>query len=73
MICPKCGQEIIDRKEFCINCGERLYKSKTISKKTLIFIFIGMVVFGILLCYAIINFNTNGELNPYINQSNTIK
>lgn len=68
MVCPKCGQEIIDRKEFCINCGERLYDKKIISSKAFILIFIVLILFGVVLCYTIINYNTKGELNPYVNK-----
>ena len=31
MVCPKCGQEIIDTKDFCVNCGQRLTKQRKVS------------------------------------------
>ena len=26
MNCPKCGQEMIDVKDYCVNCGKKLKK-----------------------------------------------
>ncbi len=70
MICKKCGQEIIDTKEFCVSCGTRLIKEKKAPKKLIIFVLIGMVVMGILLCYFIINYNTEKEIKPYLKEEN---
>ena len=33
MKCPNCNQEMIEKKDFCINCGKRLIKEKQVSKK----------------------------------------
>jgi uncharacterized protein with PQ loop repeat len=68
MICPKCGQEVIDPKEFCLSCGYKLKETKKVSKKAFIFLIIGMLLFGALICYTIINYNADKELNKYINE-----
>lgn len=70
MKCPKCGQEIIDTKEFCINCGQRLIKQKKASRKTILIGLIIMIIVGLLTCYIVINYNTEGELSPYLNKEN---
>lgn len=69
MVCPKCGQEIIDTKEFCVNCGTRLVETKKVSKKTVLIIFIAMIILGVLTCYIVMNYNTSSELEPYLNNS----
>lgn len=66
MNCPNCGQEMIDRKEYCINCGKKLINEKSVSKKPLIFVVIGLLVVGVLVCYMIMNYNTDKEIEPYI-------
>ena len=33
MNCPKCGQEMIDVKDYCVNCGAKLREEKMVSKK----------------------------------------
>lgn len=73
MVCQNCGQEIIDTKEFCINCGKRLTKEKKAPKKLVIFVFIGMIIIGILTCYLIINYNTEEEIEPYKKDSTVSK
>ncbi len=66
MICPKCGQEIIDTKEFCLNCGYKLKETKKVSKRVFIFLIIGMLLFGAFMCYMIINYNTDKEIDKYV-------
>ncbi len=66
MVCPKCGQEIIDPKEFCLSCGYKFKETKKVPKKTFIFLIIGMLLFGAFICYMIINYNTDNELKKYI-------
>jgi len=66
MICPKCGQEIIDPKEFCVRCGTRLAKTKEVSRKGLLIFIIIMIMIGIFTCYMVINYNTDKEIKPYI-------
>ena len=68
MKCPNCGQEMIDRKEYCINCGKKLYKENQVNlNKNLVIAFILMIIVGIGICYFIINYNTDKEIEPYIN------
>jgi len=67
MKCPKCGQEILDEKEYCVNCGTKLKSEKKVPKRNVFIGLIIMVLLGALVCYLIINFNTSGELSPYIN------
>lgn len=67
MVCPKCGQEIIDTKDFCVNCGQRLTKQRKVSRKSILIMLVIMILAGLLTCYIIINYNTEGELAPYIN------
>lgn len=68
MKCPNCGQEMIDRKEYCINCGKKLYAEKSVNlNKNVVIIFILMILIGIGICYFIINYNTDKEIDPYIN------
>lgn len=66
MNCPKCGQEMIDVKDYCVNCGAKLREEKMVSKKRIIFIFLGLIVLGALTCYLIINLNTDKEIEPYL-------
>lgn len=69
MKCPYCDQEMIDKKEFCVSCGKRLYEEKGVSKKTLLII-LGVLILGaVLICYLIINLNTDKEIEPYINKN----
>ena len=35
MNCPKCGQEMIDVKDYCVNCGAKLREKKWYLKKEL--------------------------------------
>ena len=69
MKCPYCNQEMIDTKEFCVNCGKRLIKEKkTVNLKAIIILFTILVVAGFITCYAIINYNTDKEIAPYIKE-----
>jgi hypothetical protein len=34
MNCPKCGQEMIDVKDYCVNCGAKLREEKMVSTIT---------------------------------------
>lgn len=66
MKCPNCNQEMIEKKDFCINCGKRLIKEKQVSKKGIIVFMILMVIVGFITCYLIINLNTDKEIESYI-------
>lgn len=68
MKCPKCGQEIIDRKDYCVSCGNKLDETKPVSKGTIILFIILMVILTVAVCYAVINYNADSELSPYMNQ-----
>lgn len=70
MKCKYCGQEMIDIKDYCVNCGKKLKeKEKGISLFGLIGIFIGIIIATIICCYLIINLNTDKEIEPYLNNS----
>lgn len=68
MKCPKCGQEIIDRKDYCVSCGTKLDETKPMSKGTVIMFILLIVLLSAAVCYAVINYNTDSELGPYMNQ-----
>ena len=71
MKCPNCGQEMIDIKDYCVNCGAKLKKeSKGISLKGLLLIFGFIIVVTIIACYLIINYNKDNEIKPYLNRQN---
>ncbi|MBQ1812653.1 MAG: hypothetical protein II119_01715 [Bacilli bacterium] len=70
MKCPKCGQEMIDIKDYCVNCGAKLKKeSKGISLKALLLIFGLIIVVTVIACYLIMHYNTDKEIKPYIDNT----
>ena len=74
MKCKNCGQEMIDIKDYCVNCGAKLKKDdKKISFGGLIGIFSLVIVITVILCYLIINYNTDKEIEPYLNNKITEK
>lgn len=74
MKCENCGQEMIDIKDYCVNCGKRLRDDKKgISFMGLIGIFIGIIIVTIIVCYLIINLNTDKEIEPYLDKNVTEK
>ena len=73
MKCPNCGQEMIDIKDYCVNCGKKLKSDKNnISLTSLIGIFLGIIIVTIIGCYLIINLNTDKEIEPYLDK-NTVE
>ena len=73
MKCPNCGQEMIDIKDYCVNCGKKLKIDKNnISLTSLIGIFLGIIIVTIIGCYLIINLNTDKEIEPYLDK-NTVE
>ena len=67
MKCKYCGQEMIDIKDYCVNCGRKLKKEeKGISVGGLFLIFGILVAVGLLVCYMIMNYNTEKDIEPYI-------
>lgn len=69
MKCPNCGQEMIDIKDYCVNCGKKLKKDRQgISLSRLFAIFLGIIIVTILVCYIIINLNTDKEIEPYLDK-----
>ena len=69
MKCPNCGQEMIDIKDYCVNCGKKLKIDKNnISLTSLIGIFLGIIIVTIIGCYLIINLNTDKEIEPYLDK-----
>ena len=70
MKCPNCGQEMIDIKDFCINCGARLKTEKEgISLKALLLIFGLIIIVTIIACYLIMQYNEKKEIEPYLNKN----
>lgn len=74
MKCPNCGQEMIDIKDYCVNCGKKLKKDKKgISLLGLFAIFLGIIIVTILVCYLIINLNTDKEIEQYLDSIENIE
>lgn len=72
MKCPNCNQEMIDIKDYCVNCGKKLKEDKKgISFMGLIGIFALIVVVTIIVCYLIINLNVDKEIEPYLDNNVT--
>lgn len=72
MKCSKCGQEMIDIKDYCVNCGAKLKKdSKGISIKTLLLIFGMIIIVTIVACYLIMHYNTDKEIKPYLDKNSS--
>ena len=65
MKCPDCGQEIVDNKTFCSNCGKQLKKienKENKNKKTFLIFVVVMVLLGVGTMYIIGNVGTEEEL-----------
>lgn len=71
MKCPYCGQEMIDTKDYCVNCGKKLKKEeKGISLGKLLVIFLIFILLGVGVCYYIANHGTKEEIKPYLKENN---
>ena len=69
MKCSNCGQEMIDIKDYCVNCGKKLKSDKNnISFGGLIGIFAGIIIVTIGVCYLVINLNADKEIEPYLDK-----
>jgi uncharacterized protein (DUF983 family) len=69
MKCPKCGQEMIDCKDFCPSCGYHIKEEKpSMTKKTAFFIILLLVIFGVAICLSIIYLGAGNELEPFLNK-----
>ena len=69
MKCPYCNQEMIDIKDYCVNCGKKLKKeSKNISIMGVTIIFLSLIIVTIIGCYLIGNFNLDKEIEQYIDK-----
>lgn len=71
MKCPKCGQEITDKKQFCINCGAELYQEHGfVIIPRILLISIGLFIsVGIILTSTIMFANTEQELSQFMQQA----
>ena len=70
MKCKNCGQEMLDIKDYCVNCGAKLKSDKrNISFGGLMGIFSLIIVITVIGCYLIINYNTDEEIKPYLNEN----
>jgi len=69
MKCPKCGQEMIDNKDFCLNCGAKLKEEKpAMTKKTAIIVVLSLIVIGVITSLCIMYLGTGKELEPFLNK-----
>lgn len=69
MKCPKCGQDMIDTKDFCLNCGAKLREDKPVmTKKIAIIIVLSLIVVGVVTCFSIMYLGTDKELAPFLNK-----
>ena len=70
MVCKNCGQEFVDLKDYCTGCGTKLKSNKNeLSFSKVICIFLGIIVITIIGCYFIINYNTDEEIKPYLDNN----
>ena len=71
MKCPDCGQERIDIKDYCVNCGKKLKKEeKGISLGKLLVIFLIFILLGVGVCYYVANHGIEEEIKPYLKENN---
>lgn len=69
MKCPKCGQEMVDNKEICINCGATLRIEKPVmTKKLAVIIVVSLIVIGVIACLCVMYLGTGKELEPFLNK-----
>lgn len=72
MKCENCGGEMLDIKDYCVNCGAKLKKeSKNITLGGVFAIFLVIVGITIGALYLIANYNTNEEIKPFIDNKIT--
>ena len=70
MKCKNCGQEMIDIKDYCVNCGARLRNDKKgITFGGLMGIFSLVIIVTLIGCYLIMNYNTDKEIEPYLDKN----
>ena len=70
MKCKNCGQEMLDIKDYCVYCGAKLKSDKKgITIGGLFGIFSLIIVVTIIGCYLIINYNTDKEIEPYLDKN----
>ena len=73
MKCNRCGQEMLDIKDYCVNCGAKLTQEKKgISFGGVFIICIAIVGITIGALYLVANYNTEEEIKPFID-SNAIE
>lgn len=70
MKCKNCGQEMLDIKDYCVNCGARLRNDKKgITFGGLMGIFSLVIIVTLIGCYLIMNYNTDKEIEPYLDKN----
>lgn len=70
MKCKNCGQEMLDIKDYCVNCGTRLKSErKSITFGGLMTIFSLVIIVTLIGCYLIMNYNTDKEIEPYLDKN----
>lgn len=74
MKCKYCGQEMIDIKDYCVNCGKKLKEDKQgITLGGLLLIFGIIILVTIFVCYMIMNYNRENDIKPYLNQEEKVE
>ena len=67
MECKNCGQQMIDIKDYCVNCGAKLREEKKgISLGKLLLIFGIIILVTLVACYMIAHYNSEEEIKPYL-------
>ncbi len=71
MKCNECGQEIVDNKEYCPNCGKKIRENNLgVNKKTIIIITTMFILFAVGICLSIMFLGIDKELEPYLKDTN---
>ena len=69
MKCKNCNREMLDIKDYCVNCGAKLKKeNKSISLGGILAICLVIVGITTLALYLVANYNTDEEIKPYIDK-----
>ena len=72
MKCKNCGGEMLDIKDYCVNCGAKLKQEKKgISLGGVAIICIAIVGITIGALYLVANYNTDEEIKPFIDNKIT--
>ena len=72
MKCPKCGQNILNNTDYCVNCGKELNVviKEGITLQNFAVIIAIFLVGGALLILGIMYWGTDNEIDSYIENKN---